>query len=696
MKKIILFIIIVVMFSLTTVFAGDCIIECTTEITEQNVCISGRITNVTESHQVTLLVGETDNILYIDQVATTDDGLFIFDFSLPDTLNSGSYNFRIGSDSSAENYQGVLQYTTNSRITCDVNVEGQNINISGQILNAESVNQVTLLVGETDNILYIDQVATTDDGLFIFDFSLPDTLNSGSYNFRIGSDSSAESYEGVLQYTTNSRIACQVSIQDGNISISGRIVNVESVNQVTLVVGDADNILYIDQKATAEDGSFNFTFGLLDEVNSGSYNFRIGSSAGVGTYEGVLEYRKDSRIVCNSAINGRDVNISGSILNASSTNNVNLLVGDVNNVIYTEQTTSTEDGNFNFDFELPVTLPSGTYNFTVDTDAEVPSYNGVLIYESTVEVIESQFFDGNIIVSVSNYIPTIVGNVSCVDGKEINFNVINSSDNTVIAQDIVTSEDGIYNLNYVLPSLITGKDYAVTISCENETQTLFSMDVEINSSVILVEVSGDIQVADDVKLETNVQTTNSNLINKSATITTNRSISTTIPNLVANMSCYVTLRGYESVIVDDNPEPEPEPDPEPDPEPLPDADETFQTIETEYPVEGGVGSLDRVMVNISDIPMLHEKVFTINYDSTCLELIDACAFTKAEELTTGMVAGTYIELLSVTDGQVKFRINKTFSDKVVTSGAINMMTFKNISSETAVVTSKVEKAQYIQ
>lgn len=607
MKKIILFIsIFVVLFLSTTVFAEDCNIECTTEVSGQNVCISGKITNVTESHQATLLVGEPDNILYINQVATTDDGSFVFNFGLPDTLNSGSYNFRIGSSSSAETYEGVLQYTTNSRIACKVSIEGRNINISG------------------------------------------------------------------------------------------RIVNVDGVNQVTLLVEDVDDILYIGQKSTDEDGWFSFAFRLADEVNSGSYNFRIGSSADVETYKGVLEYTTDSRIVCQKTINGRNVSISGQILNASSTNNVNLLVGDGNNVIYTEKTISTADGKFDFDFELPATLPSGNYNFTVDADADVEPYHGVLIYESTVEVIDSQFFDGNIIVSVSSYVPTIAGNVSCIDGKEITFNVINSSDNTVIAQDTVTSEDGIYNLNYVLPSLITGKDYKVTISCANETKSLFRIDVEINSSIILVEISGDIQVADNVKLETNVQTTNSNLINKSATITSNKSISTTIPNLVANMSCYVTLRGYEAVIVDNNPEPEPEPDPEPDPEPLPDADETFQTIETEYPVEGGVGSLDRVMVNISNIPMLHEKVFTINYDSTCLELIDVCSFTNTKELSTGSIVGTYIEILSVADGQVRFKINKTFSDKVVTSGVINMMTFKKLNAEEVVITSKVEKDSNIQ
>ena len=580
----------------------------------------------------------------------------------------------------------------NFGIECDAEVTARNICISGRVMNVTESVPVTLRVGDFDELFYIGQQMSASDGTFSFDFAMPDIASSGSYNYFVATNIEADPYSGVFEYITDSRIACVSKVTGQDVNIRGRITNATESNPVTLRVGSVDNIMYIGQTMSEVDGSFNFNFKMPDTAESGGYEYLVATNTELESYSGVLEYVTDSRILCTSSVSGREVHISGSILNTNGGNQVTLSVGSKVNPIYTAQTISVAGGKFSFNFNMPMETESGNYNFTITTDAEVDDYNGTLMYESTVEVIESQFFDGNIIVSVSNYVPTILGNVSCTDGKEINFNVINSSDNIVIAQDKVTSEDGIYNLNYVLPSLITGKDYAITISCVNETKTLFSVNAEINSSIISVSVSGDIQVADNIKLETNVQTTNSDLINKSATITSNKSISTTIPNLVANMSCYVTLRGYESVIVDNNPEPEPEPDPEP----LPDADEVFQTIETEYPVEGGVGSLDRVMVNISSIPMLHEKVFTINYDSTYLELIDICAFTNTKELTTGMVAGTYVEILSVMDGQVKFKINKTFSDKVVTSGVINMMTFKKISSETAVVTSKVEKASNIQ
>jgi len=340
-------------------------------------------------------------------------------------------------------------------------------------------------------------------------------------------------------------VECTAEMIGEKVCISGRITNATQSYQVALLVGDIENILHIDEKATEDDGSFNFTFGFVDRVKSGTYDFMIGTSAGTELYKDVLVYTTNNRIVCQPTIDGRNVSISGQILNATTTNNVSLMVGDGTNVIYTAQTTSEDDGKFEFNFKLPVTLPSDIYSFTINADTENAAYRDLLIYESSVEFVESQFFDGNFTVSLSNYIPTILGSISRVNGKEITFNVINSSDNTVIAQDTITSEDGKCTFNYTLPSLITGKDYIIVISCADETKNLFNLNVEINSSIILVSVNGNIQVADDVELEANIQTTNSDLINKSVTITSNETISSTIPNLVANMSCDIDIKAVE-------------------------------------------------------------------------------------------------------------------------------------------------------
>ena len=405
-------------------------------------------------------------------------------------------------------------------------------------------------------------------------------------------------------------------------------------------------------------------------------------------------FAEDCNIECTAEVTGQNVCVSGKITNVTQSHQVTLLVGETDNILYIKQVATTDDGSFIFNFGLPDTLSDGSYNFRIGSDTGAEPFDGVLVYGTPDDTEEHRFFDGNIVVSVSSYIPTITGSIRCIDGKEISFNVVNSTDNIVIAQDSISAADGDYNLSYTLPSLVSGKNYAVTISGSEGETSLFNIDVEINSSIIFVSVSGEVQLADDVKLDVRAKTSNSDLIDKSATFTADRSVEVTIPNLVANVSCDISMQGYEMAPKSETePSPDPDPTPEPDPEPLPDADDGFQTVETAYTVDGNTGTLKRVIININNIPKLNHKIFTIAYDTSKLELVDACAFTAEKNTTTGAVEGTYIEILSVVNGQMTFKINKEFSGNVVTSGTVNMLTFKKLTAETASVTSKIEKAQ---
>lgn len=258
-------------------------------------------------------------------------------------------------------------------------------------------------------------------------------------------------------------------------------------------------------------------------------------------------FAEDCSIECTTEITGSNVCISGRITNIAESHPVTLLVGDMDNVLYIDQKATADDGTFVFNFLLPDTLSDGSYNFRIGSDTGAEPFDGVLVYGTPDDTEERRFFDGNIVVSVSSYIPTITGSISCIDGKEISFNVVNSTDNIVIAQDSISAADGDYNLSYTLPSLVSGKNYAVTISGSEGETSLFNIDVEINSSIILVSVSGEVQLADDVKLDVRAKTSNSDLIDKSATFTADRSVEVTIPNLVANVSCDISMQGYEPI-----------------------------------------------------------------------------------------------------------------------------------------------------
>lgn len=395
-------------------------------------------------------------------------------------------------------------------------------------------------------------------------------------------------------------------------------------------------------------------------------------------YMFVVPVQAQANIECSYTTDGYRVNITGRVLNVNTPHMVTLMVGEIENLVYIDQTTSTSSGEFEFNFSVPETLPEGNYPFKINYEnSNTSPYTDVLNYKYIERTITRQFVNSDISVNVNAYIPTIQGTLSCIEGKSATISIINTTNNTVIAEDTITADDGVYNLNYTLPSLLLGKKYSVTISCLEGDSTLVYVNAIIDSAVILVTVSGEIQVADNVRLDAQLQSANIESLNKNTSVTANRAISATIPNLVAYMSCNLSLQGYETI---ENPELNP----------VPDENETTQ-IESAYNATGEINSMFYLFVNTKDIPYLSRHIFTLEYDPAKTELVDACAFTQEIETTVGAIQGTNIEILSVESGKITFKINEELPSNKVSSGVVNLLKFKKLVSEDVSITSKIER-----
>ncbi len=394
-------------------------------------------------------------------------------------------------------------------------------------------------------------------------------------------------------------------------------------------------------------------------------------------YMFIVPVQAQADIECSYTTDGYRVNITGRVLNVNTPHMVTLMVGEVGNFVYIDQTTSTSSGEFEFNFSVPETLPEGDYPFKINHQNSNTPYTDVLNYTYIERTITREFVNSDISVNVNGYIPTIQGTLSCIEGKSATISIINTTNNTVIAENTITADDGVYNLNYTLPSLLLGKKYSVTISCLEGNSTLVYVNVAINSAVILVTVSGEIQVADNVRLDAQLQSANIQTLNKSASITANRAISATIPNLVAYMSCDVALQGYETI---DNPELNP----------TPDENESVQIVSA-YNATGEINSMFYLVVNIKDIPYLSSHIFTLEYEPAKIELCDACAFTQEIETTLGVIQGTNIEVLLAESGKITFKINEELPSNKVSSGVVNLLKFKKLVSEDVSITSKIER-----
>ncbi len=89
----------------------------------------------------------------------------------------------------------------------------------------------------------------------------------------------------------------------------------------------------------------------------------------------------------------------------------------------------------------------------------------------------------------------------------------------------------------------------------------------------------------------------------------------------------------------------------------------------------------------TSIDNIQDKVFTVSYDDSKLSLDDVCAQTWDKNPTVGDIDDTDITLLSKSSSQIQFKVNKSLSS---TSGTINLIRFKALSSGTTKITITVQ------
>jgi len=439
----------------------------------------------------------------------------------------------------------VNAYAAKPEISCSVQVE-EDISISGQISECTESYQVTLQVWDDDKLIYINQLPTTDNGNFSFDFGFLDTQNSGTYPFIIGSNSGADPYSGVLVYEADNRIVCETKVTGRKIKITGKVVNAENGNQLSLNVTNGENSIYNDQKVSNNDGTFVFEFEMPDSAESGDYNIVIDSDAEVDIYTETISYvaipKPEMDVEYTYTVSGQTINLKGCIKNAEGSSQLMLTLGNVEAPVCTAQTNSKSGGGFEFNFTVPETLPSGSYCFLIETDADMKAFSGILEYTALVEQL---FAEGNIDVRISGYVPQITGTLSCAKGKILNFNVVNETDNIVIAEDVITIEQDEYDLSYVLPRLISGKEYVVDISCFAGTKQLFSISLEVDTSLFRIYINGDAKISDGIRVDLQAGIDNVPEVEIDTSLTADKWGNVSIPNLLAYMNAHIRMEAYE-------------------------------------------------------------------------------------------------------------------------------------------------------
>lgn len=247
--------------------------------------------------------------------------------------------------------------------------------------------------------------------------------------------------------------------------------------------------------------------------------------------------------------------ISGKIKNVSGIYEVTVLVGDVDNisaetVYYIDKTNTNANGEFDFAFRFPGGTPSGTYNYCIATNATTERYDGTIKYADPSDYMINQFINADLAVNISAYVPTISGTISCTEGKTVSIDILNKTDNAVIAEEIIVSEDGDMDVSYTLPGLLSPKEYELVLKCTEDDKEVVRAYATITSSGLMLEASGGITPADNVELDMQVRTKGIDLVNQNKKIIEAETFTGSLPNIVMSGSIDLDMQGYEVVWID--------------------------------------------------------------------------------------------------------------------------------------------------
>ena len=368
----------------------------------------------------------------------------------------------------------------------------------------------------------------------------------------------------------------------------------------------------------------------------------------------------DSAIECNYKIVDRQVTVWGVVTNSNLDTIATIMVQNKDDILYINQMYTQDGGTFEFVFNLPKDLPYGIYTLQMGTNTDADMYLGEICY---TETIEREFFDCDLTVNINGYVPTISGTITSYYNRQVNIYMIDEIDNIVVYINEFDSTSGVQNISLnALPSLLAGRQYRLIIECVGDDVTLFELDAEIDTSIFLVSGTGSIKLADNVYVDASIDSAGYGI--KQTRIFYDLEKELTFPNLAAYMSFDVKLTGYEKVQAE-----------------IDDSKSFFE----DYSVSGNTDSIKYVNIQVCDMPAISEKIFTVEYDSSELEVVDLCGFTAKKDTTPGQVTDTDITVISFENGKIVFKTTKASADSNIITGAINRIVFKKLDVNNAQV-----------
>lgn len=264
----------------------------------------------------------------------------------------------------------------------------------------------------------------------------------------------------------------------------------------------------------------------------------------------ITVFSENATITVNVKNIDKSVTVTGNISSGAGKQISICLTDPRGNIAYIDQIESGVNGIFEITFSLAENALEGLYIIKVGgTDVANPASLDFTYNKSSELTERIQFIDVDANINISGYVPSISGTVYCIEDKTVNLRITNKSNNETIVNETITSQNGVFNFSYTLPSLLNPREYEVLVSCVGDNSNLMNMSVIIDSSILALNLSGIVTTADNVDIEAQFRSVNTGLIDKNMTFAGNEDVSVRVPNILPTASFHIAAKGYETVPV---------------------------------------------------------------------------------------------------------------------------------------------------
>lgn len=328
-------------------------------------------------------------------------------------------------------------------------------------------------------------------------------------------------------------------------------------------------------------------------------------------------------------IEGENVRISGQISEVYEKKQVALFVGERKKILYLDQNTSSEDGCFEFQFQLPENLEAGNYTYNVGSDSGAQYFSGILNYPG--KKVKTRLVNADFLVNISGYVPQITGSIQSLSGTTTELRIENITDQYLIANDVFREGSGLCEVSYTLPSLLSAKKYRVSVVCHEGEREIIVSNLMISSRSVLVSAEGNVDLKSaEASVDLHIRSNQTGLIDKSKTFAESGAMSLSIPNIVRNTSYSLSIQGYENRF------------------------SSPKAIAAEYKFTGGEEQEIKVIARAKNMVSFFDKKFVLSYSPEEVEAVSFCGLSDKKDLSNRRIG--QIEILSHETGTIVFKV----------------------------------------